>query len=211
MALANSARARILERIRRAPQLHAEDEPIALEQIYRPISDSMQRFLDECAANLTEVNRTTDRAASLRTLREILASVPDGIIYVEDTPALRDFAAALHGREVLYSNSGGAPENCQATFTVCDGLVAQTGSIVTSSRHGGRGGSIIAPVHIVYATGDQLVPDITTALRNAMASGLTGASYFGLTSGSSRTADIEKILVQGAHGPRKVVLVLENR
>ena len=36
------------------------------------------------------------------------------------------------------------------------------------------------------------------------------ASFVGLISGSSRTADIEKILVQGAHGPRRLVLILQT-
>jgi L-lactate utilization protein LutC len=29
-------------------------------------------------------------------------------------------------------------------------------------------------------------------------------------SGSSRTADIEKILVQGAHGPRRLAVILQT-
>jgi L-lactate dehydrogenase complex protein LldG len=211
MALANSARARILRRIRCGPQVPFDAAPVSLEQIYGSIGDPMARFLEECAANLTEVKRTRDWAASLFALRASLQAVPDGQIYVEDAPPLRAFAEAFHNREVLYSSAGRAPENCQATVTLCDGLVAQSGSIVSSSRHGGRCGSIVAPVHLVYATTDQLVPDISTALRNAMSAGLIQASYFGLISGSSRTADIEKILVQGAHGPRKVVLILEDR
>jgi L-lactate utilization protein LutC len=211
MALANSARARILERIRRAPHVPAESESVSLEQIYGTIADPMRRFLNECATNLTEVTRTRDSAASFRALQDVVNALPMGMVYVEDAPALRAFADAFHNREVLYSRTVRAPEHCQATLTLCDGLVAQTGSIVTSSRHGGRCGSIVAPAHLVYATTDQLVPDISTALRNAMSAGLTEASYFGLISGSSRTADIEKILVQGAHGPRKVVVILEDR
>ena len=211
MALANSARARILERIRRAPQLAGDAGSVSLEEIYGAIHDPMQRFLDECAANLTEVKRTRDASASVCALQELLHALPPGMIYVEDAPKLRSFSEAIEGREVLYSSTSRAPENSQATLTLCDGLVAQTGSIVTSSRHGGRCGSIVAPVHMVYATTDQLVPDISTALRNAMSAGLTHASYFGLISGSSRTADIEKILVHGAHGPRKVLLILEDR
>lgn len=34
-------------------------------------------------------------------------------------------------------------------------------------------------------------------------------SYVGLITGSIRTADIEKILVVGAHGPRRLVVILE--
>jgi L-lactate dehydrogenase complex protein LldG len=87
--------------------------------------------------------------------------------------------------------------------------VAQTGSILTSSECGGRGASIVPPCHIVYGHGSQIVPDIAAALARAQ-SEITGASYVGLISGSSRTADIEKILVQGAHGPRRLVVILEG-
>ena len=75
----------------------------------------------------------------------------------------------------------------------------------------GRGASIIAPVHIVYAQVSQIVPDLESALNLVHERGLYNkASYVGLITGSSRTADIEKILVQGAHGPRRLVLILEN-
>lgn len=214
MATTNSARGRILDRIRKAevpldPAIDATNA--GLEDIYAPLGDPLQRFLTECAGNLTEVKVTGDLSSSWKAFSELLAVVPAGTLYVQDDPILRHFAETYIGREVLWSTSGRAPEDCAASITLCEGLVAQTGSILSSSRCGGRGGSIIPPVHIVYATSDQLLPDITTALRKAMQSDLKDASYFGLISGSSRTADIEKILVQGAHGPVKVAIVLEMR
>ena len=211
---ANPGRQRILARIRKAnvPLDPAIDsQAVAPEEIFAPILDPMERFLAECKANLTEVKVTGDLQTSTQAFTELLAAIPAGSVYVQDDPSLRRFASAFGDRPVIWSNSGRAPEDCQVTITLCEGLIAQTGSIVSSSRDGGRGGSIIPPTHIVYATSDQLVPDITTALRNAMASDLKNASYFGLITGSSRTADIEKILVQGAHGPRKVAIVLEGR
>ena len=132
-------------------------------------------------------------------------------MYVQDAQVLRAMAAVFQNREVMWSSDGPAPEPSQATLTLCEGLVAQTGSIVTSSRCGGRCGSIVAPVHLVYATTDQLVPDVTTALCQVMRDGLNEVSFVGLISGSSRTADIEKTLVHGAHGPVKVAVVLEQR
>jgi L-lactate dehydrogenase complex protein LldG len=214
MATTNSARGRILDRIRKAevpldPAIDATNA--GLEDIYAPLGDPLQRFLTECAGNLTEVKVTGDLSSSRKAFSELLAVVPAGTLYVQDDPILRHFAETYIGREVFWSTSGRAPEDCAASITLCEGLVAQTGSILSSSRCGGRGGSIIPPVHIVYATSDQLLPDITTALRKAMQSDLKDASYFGLISGSSRTADIEKILVQGAHGPVKVAIVLEMR
>ncbi len=210
----NAGRNRILERIRKAevPADPAIDSVVVpAERIFAPISDPLQRFLDECQANLTEVKVTGDAGSSQKALADLLATLPAGHIWVQDDPSLRALAAAFAGREVRWSSSGRAPEDCQATITLCEGLVAQTGSILSSSRAGGRGGSCIPPTHIVYANSKQIVPDIATALRGALAGDLKNASYFGLVTGSSRTADIEKILVQGAHGPRKVAIVLEMR
>ncbi|MGO8937744.1 MAG: LUD domain-containing protein, partial [Mycobacterium sp.] len=52
----------------------------------------------------------------------------------------------------------------QATVTLAEALIAQTGSILVTAACGGRGASVIAPCHIVYATVAQLVPDLATAL-----------------------------------------------
>lgn len=67
----------------------------------------------------------------------------------------------------------------------------------------------MAPVHIVVATIDQLVPGLDEAFARLRASGAVEKnSMLCLITGSSRTADIEKIIVMGAHGPRRVVVVL---
>jgi len=75
----------------------------------------------------------------------------------------------------------------------------------------GRGASVIAPCHIVYATGAQLVPDLVTALSCLSRQRKLDCNSFAcVISGSSRTADIEKILVQGAHGPRRLSVILQT-
>ena len=87
--------------------------------------------------------------------------------------------------------------------------MAQTGSVLVSAACGGRGASVVAPVHIVVATINQLLPDIDAALARAQERGtVVQNSFLCLIPGSSRTADIEKILVMGAHGPRRLIVVL---
>ena len=79
MATTNSARGRILDRIRKAevPLDSAIDAVnVTMEQIYPPIGDPLQRFLAECEGNLTEVKVTGDRSSSVEALRELLAAVP---------------------------------------------------------------------------------------------------------------------------------------
>jgi len=131
---------------------------------------------------------------------------------VQDDSTLRRLMTADGSqRQIRWSSEGGPREQSQATVTLADALIAQTGSIFVSASGGGRGASVVAPTHIVYAFAKQLVPDLVTALRNATADGrLEKNSYACVISGSSRTADIEKILVQGAHGPMRLVVILET-
>lgn len=99
---------------------------------------------------------------------------------------------------------------CDVSVTGCEYLVARTGSIVMSSAQAsGRNTSVYAPVHICIATTSQLVYDVKDALvllkekyRQKMPSLVTFAT------GPSRTADIEKTLVVGVHGPKEVYVFL---
>jgi len=95
-------------------------------------------------------------------------------------------------------------------LTSCEALVARTGSIVVApATASGRRLSIYPDQHIVLARPSQVVAEIGDALRTVQ--GRYGAelpSMMSLTTGPSRTADIEKTLVLGAHGPRRLTLFL---
>ncbi|MBM3914469.1 MAG: lactate utilization protein B/C [Sphingomonadales bacterium] len=99
---------------------------------------------------------------------------------------------------------------CQVSVTGCEYLVARTGSIVLSSaQQQGRTASIYAPIHICIAFVDQLVEDIKDAMVAAREKHDTQfPSLLTLATGPSRTADIEKTLVVGVHGPKEVYLFL---
>jgi L-lactate utilization protein LutC len=97
------------------------------------------------------------------------------------------------------------------SVTGCDCLVAMTGSIFVSTRSAaGRAASVLPELHLVVARREQLVPDLPTAfalLRQRY--GDHWPSAISLITGPSRTADIEKILVMGAHGPKRLGLYFE--
>jgi L-lactate dehydrogenase complex protein LldG len=213
MATANPSREAILARIReglRTPAPPIEDKTFH-GLIFEAVENPLERFQQECKANLMECQLTADGAASAQALAQVLQSLPDGEIFVQDDPALRRLmATAATARQIRWSSEGGPQEKSQATITLADALIAQTGSIFVSASCGGRGASVVAPTHIVYSFAKQLVPDLVTALRNATADDrLDKNSYACVISGSSRTADIEKILVQGAHGPMRLVVIVE--
>jgi len=104
-------------------------------------------------------------------------------------------------------------ESCDAGITECDALVAQTGSILLTARSaGGRALSVLPPHHVVLASREQLVgdlPDAFSLLRTKYSSGYP--TFMTLITGPSRTGDIERILVLGAHGPRKLTIFCLDR
>lgn len=100
--------------------------------------------------------------------------------------------------------------SCDASITGCELLVARTGSLLMSSAAAsGRTTSVYAPVHICVAYTRQLVYDIKEGLqilKDKYAGKLP--SLITLATGPSRTADIEKTLVVGVHGPKEVYVFL---
>jgi L-lactate dehydrogenase complex protein LldG len=100
--------------------------------------------------------------------------------------------------------------SCDVSITGCEYLVARTGTIVMSSaQQSGRTTSVYAPIHICIAHSSQMVYDLKESLqflktkyKNNLPSQMTYAT------GPSRTADIEKTLVTGVHGPKEVYCFL---
>ena len=100
--------------------------------------------------------------------------------------------------------------HCDVAITSCEYLVARTGSIVLSaSTASGRSTSVYAPIHICIAYTSQVVYDLKDALQSLKDKyGNNLPSLITFASGPSRTADIEKTLVVGVHGPKEVYLFL---
>ena len=104
-------------------------------------------------------------------------------------------------------------ESAEACITGCEALVARTGSILlTSNQPMGRVAPVFYPVHIVVAFARQMVPDVADALKLMETRyGNDLPSMINLNTGPSRTADIEKTLVVGVHGPKEVYCFYVNK
>ncbi|OFX44993.1 MAG: hypothetical protein A2046_14980 [Bacteroidetes bacterium GWA2_30_7] len=95
--------------------------------------------------------------------------------------------------------------------TSCESLIARTGSVLVSSRQAsGRKMNVYPNIHIVIATSKQLVYDIKDAIDRLNADCESLPSQITLITGPSRTADIEKTLVLGAHGPKELYVFFNN-
>ncbi len=100
--------------------------------------------------------------------------------------------------------------SCHVSITDCESLVARTGTIVLSSANeSGRTTSVYAPIHICIAYTSQIVYDVKDALILLQEKNKDSfPSFVTFATGPSRTADIEKTLVTGVHGPKEVYCFL---
>jgi L-lactate dehydrogenase complex protein LldG len=185
------ARENILNRIRAALRTEAPRPTMpTAAPIWPPVGGVEPRFRDEFVALRGEL------IAGAEQLREFMKQFK---------------RVTTDGSELVRSVVGDgnvAVREADIGVTGCDCLVARTGSVIVSTRSaGGRALSVLPPVHLVIARRDQLVPDLAAAFT------LLRQRYDGhwpsslcLISGPSRTADIEKILVMGAHGPKRLAV-----
>jgi L-lactate dehydrogenase complex protein LldG len=112
--------------------------------------------------------------------------------------------------EVPFSEDPKSLTEAVQGITFCECLISRLGSIMVSSAQASGRRLIVYPdVHIVVAYTSQIVPDLAEALA-VVAERYSDnfPSLVSVISGPSRTADIEKTLVMGAHGPRELYLFL---
>ncbi|OKS88972.1 LutC/YkgG family protein [Mucilaginibacter polytrichastri] len=122
-------------------------------------------------------------------------------------PALK---AILERYEYPYYETDKDFEQSEVGFTLCEALVARNGSILISNADAaGRRLSIYPPIHIVLAYTSQLVIDLKDGFNIVKQKyGTQLPSMLSIITGPSRTADIEKTLVLGAHGPKELFVFL---
>jgi len=80
---------------------------------------------------------------------------------------------------------------------------------LSSQQEMGRTSSVYAPIHICIAFTNQIVfdlQDVFNSIKSTHTNQLPSLITF--ASGPSRTADIEKTLVTGVHGPKEVYCFL---
>jgi len=121
-----------------------------------------------------------------------------------------EIQAQLNQYSIAYTSNYEQFTEMDAAITRAEYFVARTGSVLVSAAHAsGRRLNVFAPIHIVVGSEADLVAEIGDALqllKNKYIKGLPSVVEF--ITGPSRTADIEKTLVLGAHGPKELVVFL---
>lgn len=111
---------------------------------------------------------------------------------------------------INYCQKADGLKSGKTAITGCEFLIAETGSVMVSSHQRGARQIMVFPdTHIIIARKQQIVRKLGLAYR-AINEKYNGnlPSQITLITGPSRTADIEKVLTLGAHGPKELHIFL---
>jgi len=117
-----------------------------------------------------------------------------------------ELQSQLSSEGIEYLSEEKELKHTKSGLSECEFLIARFGSVLMSSGlSSGRKMYAWPEIHLVVAYASQLLPEISDAIIG-MREKYNGVlpSMLTLVSGPSRTADIEKTLVMGAHGPREL-------
>jgi L-lactate dehydrogenase complex protein LldG len=181
-----------------------------------PTGESFQEQLERFCANATDLKIDFQTVTGRDELTAALVKLRDAEGWkkiASHAGELTDLAAGALGLPVCRTDQPYAVtelEGCDAGITECDALIAQTGSVLVTNRSaGGRALSVLPPHHVVLAKREQLLRDLPAAFQLLKTKyGANYPSMMSLITGPSRTGDIERILVLGAHGPKKLTIFL---
>ncbi len=118
--------------------------------------------------------------------------------------------ALLSSGNINYDSN---PENFtgqKVGMTRCEYFIARFGTVLVSSGlNSGRRMFVFPEVHIIVGYASQVVTDLKNALQGIKKKYANNfPSQITAITGPSRTADIEKTLVMGAHGPKELFVFM---
>jgi len=210
----------ILGRIRQAladrPQFEAPPVPEVWPETHPDRETMMRRFAEELDAVEGELHRCGSPDDARAKLAELVDELECDRLGAVDRPLTHELADNLSTAEVAWVDAdwgGPAIGELEAALVASDLLLADTGScLVECPTAAERMMCYLPPVCIVVARAEALREHLPAAWRE-VAPRVSDPQRRGelvFITGPSRTADIEKILILGVHGPKRlIVLVVE--
>lgn len=227
----SSSRDTILNKLRSARRPFAEAPPRPAHYLNVTVQDDetpdalLERFTRELGALTGEVFPVKGPAAARKKVMQLLAQHETKRILAWDfahipldglEAAIREAGIEIiqpDARDEMRMETLNASADAQVGLTGADAAAATTGTLVFTTAPGkGRIPTVLAPVHIVVITLDQIVPSIESwvAAQRAAALPLRDSANFCFITGPSRTGDIEMQMVLGVHGPGKIQVVVKR-
>ena len=206
----STSREKVLKKIRDALIEKTETPYPVIDQessVYKEIPEQLDvTFAQELVNVAGKFVYCENNDDFLSTLQSFIVEKEWPVLFCFD-PFLQDFLKK--GGIPFNSNLSNITE-AKIGITRCEYLVARLGSVMVSSKSSpGRKISVFPEIHLVVGYTSQLVPDLKQAIQNMKKKYQDNyPSLISLITGPSRTADIEKTLVMGAHGPKELYVFL---
>lgn len=205
-----TSREEIFKRVRNASMVATENpySNVDLDSSIYPINDEDLEVV--FAEELNHIGGNFVYCENFEELKYNLSSLAISQNWKTVFTAHSKISSLLDDLEINNKNTNSDYSKTNVSITSCEALVARLGSIVISSKQAnGKRLNFIPDTHIVIAYREQIVPDIKAATAYiAKKYGNEWPSMISVITGPSRTADIEKTLVMGAHGPRSLIVFL---
>jgi L-lactate dehydrogenase complex protein LldG len=211
-----STRDRILDRVkqslkRESPEPHWLHEPVSEGPEFNIPPNEPAAMLEAFTKELTSLFGEVHAMSSVGEARTWIEKEAFPSILAPDCARLKPVLDGLSNVQWIGRDNVGRVgwEDFACGVTPTIGLAAESGTVAVAADVSGRAMSVLPPTHVVIATMDQLLPDFASAVKSVRTRyGGNLPSTISFITGPSRTADIEKILVLGAHGPKRLVVIV---
>ena len=207
----DTSRNKILARLKAAQDKRGEIElpsPDFTSPIYHPLNDSL---VLEFKTNLEMIGGQVILCQSKAEVSERILSICSEKQQDHLFCTNPELIELLNGSITVNSGEDDFL-NLNIGLTGCEFLVAHLGSVLISSQQiSGRRLNVFPETHIVVANESQLTDYLDQALeklQNKYKNKLP--SLISNITGPSRTADIEKTLVMGMHGPKSLIVIISE-
>lgn len=205
----STSRERILQRLKDARDRRKAVTPEQPDMVAPIYAETGKDLADSFQEKLTMVSGSFFRVANLDAAAALVGSIAEEEKWDSVFCLDKKIQKALDGN-IAYKFLAEDFSDIQQGITPCEFLIAHLGSVMVSSGEtSGRRLHVFPETHVVIAHTGQLVMYLDEALsrlqekyKESLPSMITNIT------GPSRTADIEKTLVKGMHGPRKLIVIL---
>lgn len=199
------------------PPFEAQSSVQRSEHIGMTPSEIFEKELTLVGGNVKQVFSREDLYASILDIcqkenyRNIALSRET---FIEELGLEKQLSTQLTGAKVAKASAGslvGQLQHADVGITACEFLAAETGTIILrASTDSPRTISLLPRAHVVVAKEEQLLPTVALCFDRLRTEARTPAlsSCITLITGQSRTADIEKVLVKGVHGPKDLYVFI---
>lgn len=207
----DSARNHILARLKAAQEKRGEIgeiRPDFTSPVYHPLEQSLSIEFKSNLENIGgQVILVESRSEIVSQVKKICLERDQNSVFCTD----QNLRSLLEGNVEIDSDEARFNE-LNIGVTGCEFLVAHLGSVLISSAQiSGRRLNVFPETHIVIANQSQLTDFLDQAIEKLQIKYKNELpSLISTITGPSRTADIEKTLVMGMHGPKSLIVILSS-